>query len=138
MYRLEAENFLLELRPEVHRDDLLFPVNTSLKVRVSSCGFSGESVMDMDVRGLAIFSASLSRLCERLQGSARLEEPYGSHCYVEFTACRGGHIKITGDLHKANACGYAQELAFENEIDQTYLNGFARALWADYAKYAEQ
>ena len=33
--------------------------------------------------------------------------------------------------------GYGHELIFENEVDQTYLRGFAKALFADFGKYAE-
>lgn len=138
MYRLEAENFLLELKPEVHQDDLPFPVNTSLHVKVCSYGFSAESTMDMDARMLADFAVYLNGLYETLQGSAKLEEPYGVHCYIEFTACRRGHIKVEGVIHNGNAYGYEQELHFENEFDQTYLHSFARALFSDYAKYVER
>ncbi len=138
MYRLETENFLLELKPKVHQDDLPFPVNTVLNIKIFSYGFSAESVMDIDVRGLADFAVHLNELYETLKGSARLEEPYGVHCYIEFMACCGGHIKIKGDIHNGNAYGYEQELTFENEFDQTYLESFTRALFTDYAKYMEQ
>jgi len=53
-------------------------------------------------------------------------------------ATRGGHIKIKGNIYNGKAYGYEQELTFENEIDQTYLKGFAKALFADHAKYAER
>lgn len=33
--------------------------------------------------------------------------------------------------------GYGHELTFENEVDQTYLRGFAKTLFADYGKYTE-
>ena len=33
--------------------------------------------------------------------------------------------------------GYGHELTFENKVDQTYLRGFAKTLFADYGKYAE-
>ncbi len=138
MYRLETENFLLELEPKVYQDDLMFPVNTGLNVKVSSYGFSGESVMDIDIRKLADFAVQIHELYETLKGSVKLEEPYGFHCYVEFMASRGGHIRITGYIHNGNAYGYEQELTFENEIDQTYLKSFAKELYTDYPKCAER
>jgi len=138
MYRLETENFLLELKPKVHQDDLIFPVNTDLNVKVFSYGFSAESVMDIDIRKLADFAVQIHELYETLKGSVKLEEPYGFQCYIEFTASCGGHIKITGNIHNGKAYGYEQELTFENEIDQTYLKSFATKLFADYAKYAER
>ena len=94
MYRLESENFLLEFNPTVYENDLSFIVNTSLGIKVFSYGFSADSVMDIDVRDLAGFSISLNRLYETLKGSARLEDPYGVHSYIEFIACSGGHIKV--------------------------------------------
>lgn len=138
MYRLEAENFLLEFIPVIYENDLLFPVNTSLNIKVFSCGFSAESVLDIDVRRLADFALSLNKLYETLKGSARLEEAYGVHSYIEFIACSRGHIKVKGNIHNGNAYGYEHELTFENEIDQTYLKSFVKALFADYKKYAER
>ncbi|MCI8332466.1 MAG: hypothetical protein HFE78_06540 [Clostridiales bacterium] len=138
MYRLETENFLLELDAKVYQDDLIFPVNANLNIKVFSYGFSAESVMDIDTLRLADFAVQIHKLYETLNGSARLEEPYGFHCYIEFTACGGGHIKITGNIHSGKGYGSEQELAFENEIDQTYLKSFSKELLADYAKYAER
>lgn len=136
MYRLELENFCLEFNPTIHENDLPFPVNTSLNIKVFSYGFSADSVMDIDVRGLAEFAVSLNRLYETLKGSARLEEPYGVHNYIEFTALRQGHINIKGKIHNRKAYGYEQELTFENELDQTYLKSFVRDLLAAFGKYA--
>lgn len=56
IYRLESENFRLEFNPIIHENDLAFPVNTSLNIKVFSYGFSADSVMDVDVRGLAGFA----------------------------------------------------------------------------------
>lgn len=134
MYRLEAENFCLELHPTVYEDDLPFPVNTSLQIRVASCGFTAEVVMELDVGALADFAADLNKLYKTLTGSAKLEEPYGVHSYIEFVAGDRGHIGVKGRLHNGNAYGYEQELTFENELDQTYLKDFARALAATYGR----
>lgn len=138
MYNLKSENFFLEFAPTIYENDLSFPINTSLGIKVSSYGFSTDSVMDIDVRGLADFSISLNRLYETLKGAARLEEPYGVHSYIEFIACNGGHIKVKGNIHNKNAYGYEQELSFENELDQTYLKSFVKELFDDYKKYVEQ
>ena len=40
-------------------------------------------------------------------------------------------------IHNKMDVGYGHELTFENEVDQTYLRGFAKTLFADYGKYAE-
>ncbi len=61
-----------------------------------SYGFSAESIMDIDVRKLANFTVQLNELYETLEGSARLEEPYGGHGYIEFMACGRGHIYLHG------------------------------------------
>ena len=135
MYRLELENFCLEFNPTIHENDLPFPVNTSLNIKVFSYGFSADAVMDIDVRGLADFAISLNRLYETLKGSAILETPYGVHSYIEFIAFNGGHIKVKGNIHNGNAYGYEQELIFENELDQTYLKSFVKELFADFEKY---
>lgn len=135
MYRLETENFLLEMGPEVHENDLSFRVNTNLSVKVVSYGFSAEAVMDIDVRELVEFALRLNELYETLEGSARLEEPYGMRCYIEFTACGRGHIKVRGEVHNGMAYEHEQKLTFENEIDQTDLKTFAKALLADDPKF---
>lgn len=133
MYRLEAENFLLEFDPMVYETDLSFPLNMSLHLKVVSYGFSVDSMMDIDVYGLAGFAASLNRLYETLGGYARLEEPYGDS-YLEFTVCGRGHIHVKGSIyHHVNDCEH--ELTFENEFDQTYLKCFAKSLFDDYKKY---
>ena len=38
MYRIEADTFILEIFPEIHEQDLAYPVNVYLGVRVSSYG----------------------------------------------------------------------------------------------------
>ena len=80
---------------------------------------------------------NLNELYETLSGLVRLEEPYGMHCFLEFTAVRSGHIRIKGRIHNKKGIGYGHELTFENEVDQTYLGGFAKTLFADFGKYAE-
>ena len=137
MYRLKTEHFFLEFNPELHQDDFSYAVNTSLSIKVISYGFSAESIMDIDVRKLANFTVQLNELYETLEGSARLEEPYGGHGYIEFMACGRGHIAVKVNIHNGNAYGYEQELSFENEIEQTCLKSFAKGLYANYKRYAE-
>ena len=137
MYKLETENFSLELLPGIHQDNFPYPRANSLQVKVSSLGFSADSIMDIDAIALSDFAVNLNELYETLSGSVRLEEPYGMHCFLEFTAVAGGHIRIKGYIHNKMGIGYGHELIFENEVDQTYLRGFAKTLFADYGKCTE-
>ena len=50
--------------------------------------------MDIDDIALSDFAVNLNELYETLSGSVRLEEPYSMHCFLEFTAVTGGHIRI--------------------------------------------
>lgn len=93
--------------------------------------------MDIDDIALSDFAVNLNELYETLSGSARLEEPYSMHCFLEFTTVTGGHIRIKGYIHNKMGVGYGHELTFENEVDQTYFRGFAKTLFVDYGKYTE-
>lgn len=137
MYRIEADTFLLELFPEIHEQDFVYPVNVTLGVKVSSYGYSADTFMDVGVQGIAEFALQLKALYETLTGEARLEEPYSVHNYIELIAETGGHIRVMGRLNNKNAFGYTQEITFENEIDQTYLRTFVNRLLADFSKYTE-
>lgn len=136
MYRIEADTFLLELFPEIHEQDFIYPVNVTLGVKVSSYGYLADTFMDVGVQGIAEFALQLKALYETLTGDARLEEPYSVHNYIEFIAETGGHIRVTGRLNNS-AFGCAQKITFENEIDQTYLKTFVKQLLADFSKYTE-
>ena len=136
MYRIEADTFILELIPKIFEDDLVYPVNVYLGVKVSSYGYSADTFMDVGVQEIAQFALRLNDLYETLSGESRLEEPYGVHNYIEFFAETGGHIRVMGRLNNSPS-GYTQELYFENEIDQTYLREFAKRLLADFGRYAE-
>ena len=74
--------------------------------------------MDIDDIALSDFAVNLNKLYETLSGSVRLEEPYSMHCFLEFTAVTGGHIRIKGYIHNKMGVGYGHELTFENEVDQ--------------------
>ena len=136
MYRLESDHFALELAPWTYQEDFPYPLNNSLRVKVSSYGFSADSFIDADELHLTQFAVELHRLYETLQGSARLEDLYGARSFVEIIARSRGHIRITGRINNHEAHGFEQELTFDNEIDQSYLRDFAEALFADYGKYA--
>jgi len=137
MYRIEADRFTLEFFPEIHEQDIAYPVNIYLGVKVSSYGYSADTFMDVGVQGIAEFALQLKDLYETLSGKARLEEPYSVHNYLEFVAKTGGHIRVIGRLNNKSAYGYTQEINFENEIDQTYLRDFVSRLAADFGKYAD-
>ncbi len=137
MYRIEADTFILEFIPEIHEQDLVYPVNVYLGVKVSSYGYSADTFMDVGVQGIAGFALQLKGLYDTLSGEARLEEPYSVHNYIEFVAETGGHIRVYGRLNNKSAYGYTQEINFENEIDQTYLRDFVNRLLADFGRYAE-
>ncbi len=127
----------MEIFPEIHEQDLAYPVNVYLGVRVSSYGYSADTFMDVGVQGIVEFAVQLKDLYESLSGEARLEEPYSVHNYIEFIAETGGHIRVMGRLNNKSAYGYTQEINFENEIDQTYLREFVNRLLADFGKYAD-
>ena len=135
MYKIETEQFMLDLTPVVHKEDLEYPVNTSLMVKVFSYDFSAYSLIDADVRDIGKFAIDLNNLYDSLEGAAKLIAPYGDS-RIDFTVTTGGHIKISGCIDNENRFGYTQKLFFENEIDQTYLRDFSKALYSDYKKYA--
>ena len=136
MYTLETENFYLSLNPKTCPEDLPFPVNTAMDIKVTSYNFSARAVIDTDAKRLAAFALDLNKMYENLQGSARLEETYGLHSFIEFEAVGRGHITVKGDIYSTAAYQYSQRLCFENEIDQSYLKDFSAALLADFEKYA--
>ncbi len=137
MYKIETDEFMLRLKPIVHREDLREVVNTSLMIDVSSYDFSAKTLLDIDVRDLAEFAMQLSGLYERLSGFVRLTVPYVDECYIEFSADKVGHIRVSGFLDNGNRFGFTQRLQFQNEIDQTILKKFANDLYADFGKYVK-
>lgn len=137
MYKIETDEFMLRLKPIVHREDLREVVNTSLMIDVSSYDFSAKTLLDIDVRDLAEFAMQLSGLYERLSGSVRLTVPYVDECYIEFSADKVGHIRVSGFLDNGNRFGFTQRLQFQSEIDQTILKKFANDLYADFGKYVK-
>lgn len=137
MYKIKSEDFSLELTPIVQQVDFSYPVANSLRVQVLSQGFSVDSIIDIDEISLADFAIKLHNMYKTLKGTARLEEPYSLHCFIEFTAKNRGYIGVKGYIHNKLRMGCEQEIRFENEFDQTYLKDFADSLFADYAKYTK-
>ena len=137
MYKIEADEFMLRLTPIVHKEDLREIVNTSLMIDVSSYDFSAKTMLDIDVRDLAEFAAGLHALYEKLHGSVRLTVPYVDECYIEFSADKLGHIRVSGFIDNGNRFGFTQKLQFQNEIDQTRLKEFAKRLCADFGSFAK-
>ena len=134
MQRIKSEQFELQIKINVCEADISLPVNTILNVGVRSCDFSANISMDVDIRRVISFAKGLLQLYTTLSGIVRLEETYGMHNFIEFSAEKGGHIKIKGQF-KALCDGFSHELAFENEIDQTYLHGFAESILNDSTTY---
>ncbi len=137
MYKLKTDTFRLELSPVVFDTEVQYPVNAALSVKVFSDDFSATASMDIDIKEFAVFAKGLLKLYELLSGSARIEEPYGLHNYIEFEAVQGGHIHVKGVLTKETRSGYTQKLSFENEFDQTYFQYFAKELFAAWGNYLE-
>ena len=131
MDRIETESFVLAMEMQLSDPDREYPANALLGVSVRSCGFAAETTMDVGTRELGLFAGQLMALYQTLSGRARLEEPYGRHSYLEFAAEAMGHIRVRGTLYSSG--GYAQALSFENVLDQTELQAFARVLFARYA-----
>lgn len=73
----------------------------------------------------------LSKFCSKISSvfgdnataNIRIEEPYGNKCFIYFKIDRTGHVKVNGKLNV-----FPQQLLFENEFDQTYLEKFVKHL----------
>lgn len=131
-YRIESEgaaDFKLTMKTWPVRDsDPLMRVS----VTVFSDGFCGKGDMEVPVKKLANFAVNLKNLYETLKGSARLEEPYFPNNFIEFVVKKTGRVVVSGRIH--DCYPRPRTLTFEDEIDQTYLRGFATALFADFGK----
>ena len=140
-YRIESEvaaDFKLAIEMlRVHGADRFTIVRdadpfTNVRVKVFSDGFYGKGDMDVPVKKLANFAVNLKNLYETLKGSARLEEPYFPNNFIEFVVKKTGRVVVSGRIH--DCYPRPRTLTFEDEIDQTYLRGFATALFADFGK----
>ena len=105
-----------------------------LRIKVKSHRFYAETEFRADASLLAEFAEELNRLFETLDGEAELEGV--GYNRLKFKAMHGGHIFVSGTL-SMNENGQSHEMTFSNSIDQTYLQGFAKKLFADYCGNAE-
>lgn len=120
--KLEAKDFTLDMHAKVYKDDPIIN-NVLLTVRVVSYDFSGAMQMDVGSLDLDEFVRKLTMMYKTLKGEARIEEPYGNKCFINFKIDRTGHVKVNGKLNVS-----PQQLLFENEFDQTYLEKFVKHL----------
>jgi len=133
-YRIDDEKFALELNLRVFESDIAYTSNTIMKMTVESYDFKGIAELDIDIKEFARFSADLKKIYETLNGTARIEEPYGNHQFIEFTGDGRGHISVYGYiLQRTGICD--NELKFSSEIDQTQMKNFAEELYENYFKY---
>ena len=126
-FTIESPDFTLRLQPKVFESDLRYPSNTIMTVFINSDGFSANGEMDLDIKRFKGFIKDLSALYSKLQGNAKIQEPYGYQQYIEFSGDRTGHIVIRGELHSMRP-DHRHTLQFENDVDQTYLPPFINAL----------
>ncbi len=134
MYILKAKDIEIKLDIRIFEEDLEFPTNTILTVQLQSFGFSSVADMDVDIKELAVFAKDLLNIYNSLEGAANLREPYGYKSHIEFSALNRGHIGVSGTLH-AQPGALSHILSFENFIDQTELEDFAKRLFEDHKKY---
>lgn len=136
-HQLKSDNFSLNIKLQIFKEDIRLPTNTIMEIEVLSDGFSANAAMDIDIKEFARFALDLSHVYETMSGEARIEEPYGMHMYLLFIGNGKGHIAIKGYLHKGNRIGNEHILKFENDIDQTSLSSFCYDLLSNYKKYLQ-
>ena len=105
---------------------------TNVRIKVFSDGFYGKGDMEVPVKKLVNFAVDLKKIYDTLKGSARLEEPYFPNNFIEFVMTKTGRVVVSGRIH--DCYPRPRTLTFEDEIDQTYLQAFANALFADFGK----
>ena len=118
----DAGDFHLELRARIYQGDPKVN-NVSMYVKVESSGFSGTMDMEVGSGDLSGFIRDVLNMNQSLKGKARIEEPYGNHCFIEMEIDKSGHVTVTGMLRV-----WTQKLEFENSFDQTYLARLAEKL----------
>ena len=121
--KLVAGGFSLELQAVVYKTDPVI-LNTNLRVSVVCGNFSGAMTMDVGSLEIEKFVHQISSMNKDMKGSARIEEPYSNHCYLEFEMDKTGHVQVRGKLVEGT-----QQMSFESNFDQTYLPGFVKQLW---------
>ncbi len=132
---IETSQFEIKLQLNVFDTDVDYPSNTVMNVAVYSDGFSAVADMDIDIKQLIVFKDNLAELYNTLKGVAKIQEPYGMQQFIEFSGDGKGYIQISGKLNSFGQNGSAQELKFENSIDQTCLPEFISNLSDICCKY---
>ena len=132
---IDTSQFKIKLQMNVFEADVAYPSNTIMTVAVDSDGFSAVAVMDVDIKQLIRFTDDLTELYNTLKGVAKIQEPYDMQQFIEFSGDGKGHIYISGKLNSFGQNGSAQELKFENSIDQTSLPKFISNLSDVCCKY---
>jgi hypothetical protein len=96
-----------------------------VEVDVHSDGLSGSLKWSFSKGELAAFAREIEALHRDLSGTAQLQ-PHEPHITLELTGDGKGHVAVQGTLQ--NHFERKNQLSFEFEIDQTYLEGIARSL----------
>ena len=135
MPSIETSQFKIKLQIKVFDSDLNYHSNTIMTVAVDSDGFSAVADMDVDIKQLIAFTDDLTILYNTLKGVAKIQEPYGMQQFIELSSDGIGHIYISGKLNSFGQNGSAQELKFENSVDQTCLPKFISNLSDLCCKY---
>ena len=132
---IDTSQFKIKLQMNVFEADVAYPSNAIMTVAVDSDGFSAVTDMDVDIKQLIRFTDDLTELYNTLKGVAKIQEPYDMQQFIEFSGDGKGHIYISGKLNSFGQNGSAQELKFENSIDQTSLPEFISNLSDVCCKY---
>lgn len=127
---LKTENFKLTIETEIFEDCINSPENNILHIFIENSDFSANCDLDVDIKEFAKFSKDLLDLYKKLQGNAKIKEPYNMVKYLEFGVDYLGYITIQGYLENIN-----NKLTFNNTFDQTYLSDFAKDLADTYSCY---
>ena len=129
-HMLKTEEFKLVIEPEIFEDCIDSPENTILHIFVENSGFMAQCDLDVDIKEFAKFTEDLLDLYNKLQGKAKIQEPFNMPKYIEFSVDNTFHIIVRGYLENSD-----NKFTFENTFDQTYLHDFANEIANTYTKY---
>ncbi len=138
MYRIETPAFLLELDPDTVPADTPPMEFVRIEVKVCSSGFSAQSTLHEFLRGLVGFADDLKALDDTAKGSAKLQD-FATDQYIEFSAQKGGYMKVTGQLIWQDFDEDTQVLRFENRLGFTMdFRKFASRLHHDFSGFVNE
>ena len=138
MYRIETPAFLLELDPDTVAAGTPPGECVFIEVKVCSSGFSAQSTLHEFLRGLVGFADDLKALDDTAKGSARLQD-FATDQYIEFSAQKGGYMKVTGQLIWQDSDEDTQVLRFENRLGFTMdFRKFASRLHKDFSGFVNE